>query len=142
MPGKKNKINLDFAIIDLRPDNIVQVQYSDDLIVDMPEVKKIVEAIGTLAGEKRVCVLKIMGRYTSVTLEARKFVAEGEGSRYSIAEAVVISSLPQWLLANFFIKKEKPVKPMRFFKNTKDAEKWLSSQSDLLPESNRGLNKN
>jgi len=47
------------------------------------------------------------------------------GSKYKIADAFIIHTLSQKIIANFYLKIQKPVVPTKFFSNSMDAEKWL-----------------
>lgn len=44
---------------------------------------------------------------------------------YAIAEAYVLVSLNQRLLANFYLRINKPSRPTKFFENEEDALTWL-----------------
>ena len=72
-------------------------------------------------------ILKIPGKYTSVDKDTRNHVSKGDGARFSIAEAFIISSLAHKLVANFYLKTNKPVVPTRFFTNQIEAEGWLQT---------------
>jgi hypothetical protein len=59
---------------------------------------------------------------------ARVFSASEEGSKYSVAEAFVVKSLSQRLIANFYVKVNKPPIPSKVFNSEKEAIKWLESK--------------
>ncbi len=70
-------------------------------------------------------MLHIANDYVQVTEQARDYGSSEEGLRYSAAEAFVIKSLAHKLLANFYLKVNKPSVPTKFFGKKKDAENWL-----------------
>jgi len=68
----------------------------------------------------------LVGEHTIADIEAVKLSCSEKGSIYKLVDAFVISSLPQKLIANFYIRVIKPVTPTRFFTKLEDAEKWLA----------------
>ncbi|MFN5418511.1 MAG: hypothetical protein ACK5B9_15745 [Flavobacteriia bacterium] len=51
--------------------------------------------------------------------EVREWASAPDGNKNTIADALVISSLPHKILANFYLKFNKPVKPTKIF-NARD----------------------
>ncbi|MFY7884243.1 MAG: hypothetical protein ACOVOV_05295, partial [Dolichospermum sp.] len=72
--------------------------------------------------------LFIVGINTSATVEALRYFSSEESKNVSLADAIVIHSLGQRLLANFLIKLVKGSWPMKVFSNKDDALKWLIQQ--------------
>jgi hypothetical protein len=122
-------INLDHSVCIMRADGIVYVQCVD-FYYGKKECEQITAAIGQLSGGKRVPVLVVGSHYSSIDKEGRDYSASFAGSRYSSAEAYIIKSMAQKILANFYLRMNKPIVPSRFFKEIKDAEEWLHSLSD------------
>lgn len=63
-----------------------------------------------------------------VTKEAREYAAGEAVEGLPIAMAMLIQSLPIRLLANFFIRFDKPPRPNRMFNNYEQALLWLETQ--------------
>lgn len=130
-----NLENATFTVIDelilphthlrLRSDGILQINYPDYATFTVTESIESVNAIGEITKGVPHVLLKIPGKYTTVDKGCRNHVSKGDGARFSIAEAFIITSLAHKLIANFYIKFEKPQKPTAFFQNIPAAEKWL-----------------
>jgi hypothetical protein len=118
-----------YASVRVRSDDIVQVNSAEDFTYSIMETLEVHHAINRLTGEKHMLILHVPGKYTTVDAETRKFIASEFGLRFCRAQAFVIRSAAQKLVANFFMKVNKPAKPTRFFNNQQDAEKWLHSFS-------------
>ena len=129
------KDRLDYYIVDelilphthlkLRSDGIVMINYPDNFSFTLKDSIESVNAIGEITKGVPHPILKVPGKYTTVDKDTRNHVAKGDGARFSIAEAFIIHSIAHKLIANFYIKVEKPQKPTHFFSNIPDAEKWL-----------------
>jgi hypothetical protein len=109
----------------LRSDGIVMINYPDNFSFTRKDSIESVNAIGEITKGIPHPLLKIPGKYTTVDKETREHVAKGDGARFSVAEAFIIKSIAHKLIANFYIKVEKPQKPTHFFSEIPDAEKWL-----------------
>jgi hypothetical protein len=101
------------------------LETADDFFFTIKETIEGISAIGELTIGRAYPVLKVAGKHASVDGESRKYIASGEGSRFSIAEAIVISSLAQKLIGNFYLKVEHPITPTKIFNSQLEAEKWL-----------------
>lgn len=121
------EIILEHSHILKRSDGIVEIRCADDFTYELSHILENHDCIKKFAITEKVLVLNFAGHYTSVSNEARNYVARGEHKSFIAAEAFLIHGLPQRLLANFFISINKPVVSAAFF-NYKDkslAEKWL-----------------
>lgn len=111
----------------LRSDGIVQISYPDHFDFTLKDSIESVNAIGEITNGVPHLILKIPGKFTSVDHDTREHVAKGDGARFSIAEAFIINSLAHKMIANFYIKFNKPQKPTHFFGDIQSAEKWLKT---------------
>lgn len=59
--------------------------------------------------------------------EVRKYLAKKESNPCSIAEAYLVTTFAFKLLAQFYLKYNKPERPTKLFTNVDDAERWLST---------------
>jgi len=122
-----NKIVLNHSTLILRADSILELYTNDNHEYTIACVKENVKASGKLTSEKKVPVLIIGGAFTSVTKEAREFMASQESLMYSKAEAFLVTSLPQKILINFYIKFNKPLVPTQTFIEKEKAIDWLKT---------------
>lgn len=58
--------------------------------------------------------------------EVRTWASNETGNHYTIVDAIVISSFAQKILADFYMKFNRPVKPTRIFTNLKSAVSWVN----------------
>jgi len=122
-----NKIVLSHSTIVLRDDGILELYTDDDHEYTITSTKENVKAFGELTQGRKVPVLIIGGAFTSVTAEARKFMATEESLLYSKAEAFLVKSLPQKMLINFYVKFNKPLIPTQTFTVKEKAIDWLKT---------------
>lgn len=127
----KTEIKLVHSLILQREDGIVEIRCADDFTYDTEHIIENQQYLKELAGDGKVRVLNIVGRYTSITNNARAHIAKGEHKDFISAEAFLIQSLPHRLLAQFFIKANKPLVPAKYFAyhQKTEAEIWLSQFS-------------
>lgn len=121
------KVILEHSTIQLTSCGIIEVVCLNDFCYDVTHLKEMLVAYEELIGNNKAPLLIIGGKYTSITPAARKFSATKESTRFSKAEAFVIHSLAQRILANFYLKMDKPEVPTKFFTNKILAEKWLKN---------------
>ena len=118
-------IELGHSTIQLREDGIIEVNFADELLLDVTECKELLSNYSSILSNKKVPILHVFGKYMNVTKEARDFSASPEGLEYSLAEAYVLNSLAHKILANFYIKFNKPKVPTQFFTTKEEATVWL-----------------
>jgi hypothetical protein len=83
------------------------------------------KASQTLTQGKLHCAfVKALGNI-DISSEARKHGANPEVQHNLIAQAVLVNSLATRIAGNFFIRFNKPPKPIRIFTNPEDAKSWL-----------------
>lgn len=77
---------------------------------------------------KSYVVLVDSGKYSTITKEGREYSASLEFSENIKAKALIIKSLPHRIVANLYIKLNKPVIPTEAFTNKNLALKWLQKK--------------
>lgn len=113
------------AIASLRDDGIVEIDIHDNHICTVEDARNIGRVIKSLGKGNPMPVLRIAGRHASVETGVREFVASPVSQKLILADAIVIHSLSQRLIGNFYMKMNKPVKPTRLFTDVREAEVWL-----------------
>lgn len=83
------------------------------------------DAAKQLGGGKRFKNLVIAGIHTLPNKEAREMISSKEGSLYKIADAFVIHSVAQKIIANFIMNIQRPAAPTRVFTDKEEALRWL-----------------
>lgn len=125
-----SKIDLGHSSIFLREDGIIEIDCADNFEYDVLEIKHNLSCIKMIAGNNKVLILNNAKAHTTITKEGREFLATGPHIDFVKAEAFIIHIMGQWILANFFLKINKPIVPAAFFKNKEDAEVWLKTFND------------
>lgn len=59
--------------------------------------------------------------------EVRTWAAETSGNNYTYVDALIISNVAQKIIANFYIKFNKPKMPTKIFHSTDKALEWILS---------------
>ncbi len=96
--------NVDFSIADLKL--LVQAQ-QENFSLKLP-------------------VLVLCREHANTNIELLNVIAKNENNPYSKADAFVIKSMAQRILANFYVKIHKPERPTKFFSSKEDAITWLN----------------
>lgn len=86
--------------------------------------------------EREICnqvlpVLIICSSTATSNSDFIRYLARNENNPLCIADAFVLKSLPQKLLAHFYKVFVKPERPTGFFKNREDAMQWLKQFMNL-----------
>lgn len=116
------EINLEHSRVLLRKDGIIEIICQDDFQYDVIHLREMLVSYEELIGKNKALILIIGQKYTTISSAGRKFSATKEATAYSKAEAFVIHSLAQRILANFYMKMDKPAVPTSFFTNKVSAE--------------------
>lgn len=111
----------------MRNDGIIEVRCGEDYCYDVKDLKELIGAYKELTDNGCAPLLHLMGKYTSITKEAREYGGTNEATKHSKAEAYVLESLSQRIIGNFYLKFNNPQVPTRFFNNSRGAEIWLKT---------------
>jgi hypothetical protein len=109
----------------LRPDGIVVIDVRDEGIIGKQIVEEIVNAVEKITGGKAAPNLILTRPGAMVDKEAREFSSSPRGMQFTVADAMVIHNLPQKVVANFYLRINRPEKPTRFFSDEEEAITWL-----------------
>lgn len=88
------------------------------------ELRQLIEVQREMGGT-RLPVLVLCGEYTTSDVSFLKHLSKNGNDPYSSADAFVIQSIAQKLVANFYIKMVRPERPTKFFTGKEEAMKWL-----------------
>ena len=115
------------ATLSLREDGIVHVFYHDDTVLDIPLQLKMAEAFNEIADGKPSLFIFEAGENVQITKEARNNALKLEDSTPILASAVIAHNLAYRMIANFFLKVQKPKGKYYVVANIDEAVKWLKS---------------
>jgi len=121
-----SKIHNGHSEVVSRSDGIIQVNATDH-IYSIEDIKANTRSIGDLKNKHKTLVLVITSQYSDIDIDARHFASTPEAMKYSIAEAYVIRSFAQRLIANFTLKFKGFSVPVKFFNEIEPAVEWLKT---------------
>ncbi|MBI2272101.1 MAG: STAS/SEC14 domain-containing protein [Bacteroidetes bacterium] len=124
---RTTEISIKCGRVFLRPDNILCIDLKEDYVVEMTDQDEINNAIGKVANGGKYLVLIVGGKYTSFSQEVIENSAAPQNFKHTLADAFIINSTHQRLLANFYVKVVKPPVPTRYFERQEEAVEWLQS---------------
>ena len=102
-----------------------EILINDKEEFSVSDLQKLVKAQEEL-GSKKLPVLAICSEHANTNSDLLKTISKNSNNPYSIADAFVITSMAQKILANFYIKIFIPERPTKFFNNKEEAITWLS----------------
>lgn len=113
------------ATLSLREDGIVHVFYHDHVVLDVPLQLRMAEAFNLIADSKSTYFIFEAGENVHVTKEARDNALKLEDSTPILASAVIANNLAYRMIANFFLKVQKPKGKYKVVANIEEALKWI-----------------
>lgn len=121
-----NKINLGFCELFLRVDGIMQMNVFANTDIKAEHIELMVKTSLKLNNHKQMPFIIFIGEFSTFNKDAREFSADPTKENATTAIAYVIDNLAQKLIANFFIRINKPAKPVKLFNSEEDALLWLN----------------
>jgi hypothetical protein len=119
-----NKITFDNFEVEINDLGFYVVSVNETEEFSVEDLTKLVNAQDELGGEK-LPVLVLCAEHASTNSELLTTISKNKNNPYSKADAFVIKSMAQKILANFYIKINKPERPTKFFNNKDEAINWL-----------------
>ena len=112
------------AIISVDENGIGHQAFKDNCVLDIPEQLKNLDAIIIITGNKPTPFYITAGVNVIVTKEARDNAIGLEPKSPINASAIVVQNLAYRLIADFFIKVQKPKNPYSVFTDREKAYEW------------------
>lgn len=106
---------------------ILHIKVKPDTFVELPMVQEVVAKQREITNGQPILVLLDISEAYGVAKEAREYTSGKSVEGLQKAMAMLINSLPIRLLANFFIKFDKPPAPTKMFNSYDQAINWLES---------------
>jgi hypothetical protein len=115
--------------IRLCDDNIVRIDIKNGAEVDVKAIQELYDTFKTFsASEQKAFIYNTKDGTSTMTFEARKFATQNTEYYKKLCVAIVINSLSQRILGNFYLNTVKAQAPYKLFNSLKDAEKWCVKQ--------------
>lgn len=107
----------------------VEIEFLDIKQIDVKLLTEAYQILDNFTKGQRVKKLLITNPRNSITKEARQYgeMEAHKRKNYTIAEAIVVHSLPQKMAINFYLNFIKGEYPVRYFTDTNKANEWLAS---------------
>lgn len=118
-------VELPEATIKLRSDSIVYVLFKEGTTIDIPLQMRLLDAYNDICDGRKLPFLFDAMEHVSITKEAKVNAIEIEAMAPVTASAIVARNLAYRLIAEFYLKINKPKTPFKIFKNEEDAVSWL-----------------
>jgi len=110
----------------LREDGIMNTIFEDNLLITMEDASSALNWVESLGDEKYLNLFE--GGYNSdFDAFVREYASSAEENKYTIADAIVTSTLSLNMVAKFYIQFNKPHMPTKVFKSRDAAIQWLLS---------------
>jgi hypothetical protein len=119
-----SQIETTVAVIGVDENGIVHVHYKDYALYDIAQQLENKEAIHQLIGTHPTPFIITSGENVIFTKSARENALKIEPTSPVCASAIVIDNLAYRLVAEFYIKIQKPKKPHKIFTSKEKAYEW------------------
>lgn len=121
------EIETRFAIIKLKSDGIVRVEFKTDIEFELEDARILFEVLKSFYRGERLLVLINTGEGVMISGEAREFTASDEVSAIVKADAVVVNNLATKLLVRAIETNHRTQRLMKLFGTEKEAIDWLKN---------------
>lgn len=120
---------LDFPEVNLqlKSNDIVYVTFKDNCNLDIPLQLRLLDYYYDITDGKLMHFMFFAAENVSLSKEARDNAVKIEDQSMLGATAVVVDTLAYKLIANFYLKFNKPKRPYQVFSKEEDAIKWLKT---------------
>ncbi|MBL7836124.1 MAG: STAS/SEC14 domain-containing protein [Bacteroidetes bacterium] len=108
----------------------IEIRYKEKVNVTVSDMREILDTVYEFTENKPVKRLVVITDGSSLELKARLLLQEENKIRkdYILAEAVLVNSLAQKMLTNFYLKFIKDSFPSKFFTDYDKALEWIKEQ--------------
>lgn len=113
--------------LQLKSNDIVYVLFKDNCILDIDLQLRLLRYYAEITDNTLMHFIFLAAENVTITKEARDNAVKIEDQSMLGASAVVVDSLPYKLIANFYLKFNKPKRPYKVFGKEEDAIKWLKT---------------
>ena len=124
-----NEIDLPEVNIQRKSNDIIYVLFKDNCTLDIDLQMRLLEQYNKIAENKLMPFIFMAAENVSITKEARDNAVKIEDISMIGYSAVIVTSLPYKLIANFYLRFNKPKRPFKVFSNEEEAVKWLKTMT-------------
>lgn len=117
----------------LRSDGIMYLRVSPEREESVALAKELVVKMGEMLGGGKAPLLVRHEEFALPGKENREFWAKKESCPYSLADAFIVRSTALKLIANFYLRMNRPERPTRMFQQESEAIRWLKTFMPRVP---------
>lgn len=121
---KIRKLETSISILSINEEGIGIMYFKDRITMDIPEQMEHLKGIIELTENLPTPFVIMAGEHVIITKDAKENASFLEDKSPVCASAIVVSNLAYRLLADFFIKMQKPKIPYKTFTNKEKAFEW------------------
>lgn len=112
--------------------NILFIKIKEGAEITIESVQEEYDSQKTLVGNDEYAVLIDGAKNFMMPLDARKYMANHQTPNWKATAIVSNNNLSTHLIANFYLKTNKPIVPTKLFKYTEGAIVWLKSKLENI----------
>ena len=110
----------------LNSNHVIEVKWEASIgEIQKEHLTSLTSILEELGNKKKMLVYIDTYNFMAITPEARAYAATNEASQFTLANAVLVDSLPKKILFNFYMKINKPVVQTKGFSAKESAMNWL-----------------
>lgn len=121
------QVEIPEAFIHVRSDGIIYVRFKENVTLDIALQERLVDVYRQLLGVDKANFIFQSDEGFFLTKEARENSIKLEEHTPVAASAIIVTNLASRIIANFFIKVNKPKIKYKLFGTVEEAAKWLNS---------------
>jgi len=115
------------ANIALKSNGIVYVIFKDNCVLDVDLQFRLLDSYNEITEGQLMAFIFLAAENVTITKEARDNATSLESISPLGASAAIVTNLAYKLIANFYMRLNKPKRPFKTFSNEEDAIIWLKS---------------
>lgn len=117
--------------VELRNSQYFYVEIKNDVEFEVEDLKQLVAFQKELGSGKAFPVLIHPAPSATTNSDLIKYMSKKDSLPYTVADAFILNSVPQKILAKLYVRFAPPERPINFFIKEEEALKWLSKYFDV-----------
>lgn len=126
-PITLKEIDCKEANIAFKSNGIVYVLFKDDCVLDVDLQFRLLDSYNAITEGRLTPFIFLAAQNVTITKEARDNATSLESISPLGASAAIVTNLAYKLIANFYMRLNKPKRPFKTFSNEEEAVEWLLS---------------
>lgn len=127
-------VDLNAVMLSFLEDDVIHAQFKEGVLVSEDDVHEMFASVVRERGGRKGLLMVTLGDDSTLTNEARALASGPEGDGVLAADAIVLRDFGHQLVANAFVRHNKPKRPTQLFPDKASALKWLAEQHHLIDQ--------